>query len=211
MHGPYNTDTERSQAQISEPAFNEHDAASAKVNVTFFKTFAAKTNTTDNLTLMELRERVLNAAAREKGKLPWLKLAIFGKKRTDQNSLRHDANVTQITGIELDYDDEKIAFDHAVNAVKAMCISALIYTSPSHAPDAPRWRILALTSQPLPPEMRAKLVARLDGFLKAKLGAEKIAANESFTLSQAYYYGWVMNKQGLDHRAEVSRFRAEVK
>jgi hypothetical protein len=51
--------------------------------------------------------------------------------------------------------------------------------------------------------MRAKLAAHIDGFLKAKLGVEKIAANESFTVSQSYYYGYVMNKPGLDHRAEV--------
>lgn len=203
MHAPYNADIAGSQAQISEPPVNEQDATNAKVHVTFFKNFAAKTNTTDKLTLMELRERVLDAAAREKGKLPWLKLAIFGKKRTDENSLRHDANVTQITGIELDYDDEEIAFDDAVNAVKAMGISALIYTSPSHSAAAPRWRVLVPTSRPLPPETRAKLVAQLNGFLKTKLGQAKIAASESFVLSQAYFYGWVMNKQGLDHRAEV--------
>ncbi|MCK1575844.1 DUF3987 domain-containing protein [Bradyrhizobium sp. 174] len=180
------------------------DLAKVKVHVTFFRDHAAARYTTDNLTLMDLHERVLNAARREKGKLPWLKLAIFGNKRTDQNSLRHDANVTQITGIELDYDDEMIAFDDVVKVVKEMGICALIYTSPSHSPDAPRWRILAQTSQPLPPKMRAKLVARLNGFLIAKLGAQKIAASESFTLSQAYYYGWVTTKQDRDHRAEVT-------
>ncbi|WP_027577275.1 DUF3987 domain-containing protein [Bradyrhizobium sp. WSM1743] len=179
------------------------DRAEVKVHVTFFKNHAASTLTTDNLTLMELRERVLNASNREKGKLPWLKLAIFGNKRSDANSLRHDSNVLHITGIELDYDGEKIAFDEVVKVVEEMGISALIYTSPSHTSAAPRWRILALTSQPLLPEVHAKLVARLNGFLKAKLGAETVAASESFTLSQAYYYGWVMNKPGLDHRAEV--------
>ncbi len=46
-------------------------------------------------------------------------------------------------------------------------------------------------------------MARLNGCLKAKLDAEKIAASESFVLSQAYFYGWVMNKPDLDHRVEV--------
>lgn len=179
------------------------DLAEAKVHVTYFKNHAATTLTTENLTLMELRERVLNASNREKGKLPWLKLAIFGKKRSDENSLRHDANVLHITGIEVDYDEENIAFDDALKAVGEMGISALVYTSPSHSLGAPRWRILAPTSQPHPPAMRAKLVARVNGLLKMKLGAEKIAASESFTLSQAYFYGWVMKKPGLDHRAEV--------
>src|SRR5262249_8818776 len=75
--------------------------------------------------------------------------------------------------------------------------------SPSHSAAAPRWRIVAPTSQRLPPETRAKLVARVDGFMKSQIGIEKVAANESFTLSQAYYYGWVMNKPGLDHRVQA--------
>src|SRR5205085_3863438 len=158
--------------------------------------FAAKTLTTETLTLSDLCERVRNASARKKGKLPWLKLAVFGKKRTDKNSLRHDANVLEITGIELDCDDEKIGFDDAVNAVRAMGISALVYTSPSHSPDAPRWRIVAPTSKPCPNEMRAKLVARVNGYLKKALGVDQVAAPESFALSQAYYYGWVMSKPG---------------
>ncbi|MCK1605457.1 DUF3987 domain-containing protein [Bradyrhizobium sp. 166] len=48
------------------------------------------------------------------------------------------------------------------------------------------------------------MVARLNGALKTKLGAETIAASESFKLSQAYFYGWVMNQPDRDHRAEVS-------
>ncbi|MGY4317226.1 DUF3987 domain-containing protein [Bradyrhizobium sp. JR3.5] len=175
----------------------------AKVHVTFFKDHAAKTLTTDNLTLAELRERVLDAARREKDQLPWLKLAKFGNQRSVNDSLRHDANVTEITGIELDYDDERVAFDDALKAISEMGISALAYTSPSHTRASPRWRILAPTSQPLPPAMRVTLIARLNGALKTKLGAEKIAADESFRLSQAYFYGWVMNKPGLEHRADV--------
>lgn len=175
----------------------------AKVHVTFFKNFAAKSYTTDTLTLFDLEERIQNASAREKGKLPWLKCAVFGNKRSDKNSLRHDPNVLEITGIELDYDCEKITFADAVKAVAAMGISALVYTSPSHSPDAPRWRVVAPTSKPLPPDMRAKFVARVNGFMMAELGVERLAAGESFALSQAYFYGWVMNKPGLDHCAEV--------
>lgn len=180
------------------------DFNAAKVHVTFFKDYAANTRTTENLTLIELRERVLNAAAREKGKLPWLKLAAFGNLRSVKGSLRHDANVTEVTGIELDYDDERIAFDDAFKAVSEMGIAALVYTSPSHSPGAERWRILAPTSQALPPATRVKLVARLNGALKTKLSADPVAANESFALSLSYYFGWVMNKPDLDHRAEVS-------
>lgn len=190
------------RAPLFEP-WEEPPPRLAKIHVTFFKDFAAKTYTTDDLTLIELEERIQNASARRKDDLPWLKLAEFGKKRTAEGSLRHNANVVQITGVELDYDDKKIAFDDVVNAIQEMGIIALAYTSPTHSVAAPRWRILAPTSQRLQPDMRAKLVARLNGCLKAKFGGEKIAASESFALSQSYFYGWVMNKQGLDHRSEV--------
>jgi hypothetical protein len=189
-----------------------HDKSSPKkqaadtdhtIHVTFFKDYAAERLTTDNLTLSQLCERVRNASSRKKADLPWLKLAQFGIKRSDNNSLRHDANVESICGIEIDYDEERITFDDVLSALQEISVSSLLYTSPSHTAGVPRWRVLAPTSKPLPPEMRAKLVARLNGCLKVKLGVDELAATESFTLSQAYYYGWVCDAPKPDHRAEV--------
>jgi hypothetical protein len=151
-----------------------------------------------------LAERIRNASRRTKAALPWLKLAKFGTKRSDKNSLRHDGNLDAITGCEIDYDGEQISFDDALKVLGEMHISALTYTSPSHTPDAPRYRILAPTSKPLPPAMRAALVARINGFMKAKLGVEKFAATESFAISQAYYFGWVTTNTNRDHRVEVT-------
>ena len=173
------------------------------VHVTFFKDFAANSLTTDTVTLADLSERVLNASARKKDRLPWLKMAMFGMKRTDRNSLRHDANVDQITGVEIDYDDEKIAFDDVLTVLRELGVQSLLYTSPSYTLAAPRWRVLAPTLEPLAPEMHNALLARLNGFLKARLGAERIAKGESFALSQAYYYGWVCDAPKPHHRAEV--------
>jgi hypothetical protein len=167
------------------------DIGDHKIHVTFFPDFAAERYTIDDLTLGDLRERVLNASVREKAKLPWLKLAKFGTQRTDKNCLRHDANVLQITGIEIDYDIEEVAFANALTALNELQIAALLYTSPSHSSDKPRWRVLAPTSEPLVPELRAKLVAQLNGALKAKLGVDQLAKGESFALSQSFYYGWV--------------------
>jgi hypothetical protein len=182
---------------------NAEDLGEAKVHVTFFSDFAAKSYTTDSLTLSELQERIENASAREKSKLPWLKLAVFGNKCSEKRSLRHDANVVQITGIELDYDIEQVSFDDAVKAVEATGIHALLYTSASHTPEKPRWRILAPTSKPCAPELRYNLAARLNGVLKAKLNVEVIAKSESFALSQSYFYGWVCDSPKPHHRAVV--------
>ncbi len=177
--------------------------AETKINVTFFPDKSGAKCTTENVTLGELREYVLNTSRRKKDALPLLKLAMFGAKRTAQGSLRHNANVLQITGVELDYDGEQIGFAAALEVLTSMGVSALLYTSRSHREAAPRWRIVAPTSQPCPPDVRAKLLARLNGFLKAELGVAELAAVESFTLSQAYFYGWVSDGPKPDHRAEV--------
>jgi hypothetical protein len=112
--------------------------------------------------LGELRKRALDTTADTKEKLPLVKLATFGGKRSEQNSLRHNANVESITGVEGDYDDETVPFDKAVELIRQSRLNALLYTSPSNTADKPRWRILCPASQPQAPEERVKLVARVN-------------------------------------------------
>jgi hypothetical protein len=118
--------------------------------------------------------------------LPWIKLAVFGDRRSGLNCLRHNANVLGITGVEGDYDGEKVSFAVAVRILRASKVAALLYTSPSHTAKAPHWRVLAPTSIRLPPERRTPLLARING-----LFGGSIFAPESFTLSQSYYFGAV--------------------
>ena len=165
------------------------------LHVTFFGDKFATTLTAERLTLSALCDRILVTTANTKAKLPWLKLAKFGNKRTNKNSLRHDANVISISGIETDYDGEETSFEEAVACIKRHHLLALIYTSPSHTEEKPRWRVLCPTSRDLPPEERAKLVARLNGIFGG------VFAPESFTLSQSYYYGSVNNN--AEHRAVI--------
>jgi hypothetical protein len=148
-------------------------------------------------TLAELAMEIRRNDAEVREGLPWLKLARFGDQRSAAGSLRHDANVVAITGVETDYDGEQLAFDEAVEILKQAKVEAILYTSPSHRDDKPRWRILAPTSQELPPEERTKLVARLNGLFGG------ILARESFVLSQAYYYGSVGENPA--HRAILLR------
>jgi hypothetical protein len=165
------------------------------MNVTFFADHGASTLSTADMTLQELRALILKTTVRTKDKLPWLKLATFGDKRTKENSLRHNANVEAITGIELDYDAEKMSFDEAVAIVQQARLTALVYTSPSHTSAKPRWRIVLPTSRDLPPVERKKLVARVNGLFGG------IFAGESFTLSQAYFFGAVNGNP--EHKAEI--------
>lgn len=155
------------------------------IAVTFFADAGAGAKEEQTGTLRELAAIVRDVRASSKGALPWLKLASFGARRTERNSLRHDANVLSISGVEGDYDGALITMERARQIVSQAGIAALLYTSPSHTPGAPKWRILCPASQGLPPSERGRLLARVNGLFVGAL------AHESFTLSQAYYYGAV--------------------
>jgi hypothetical protein len=163
--------------------------------LTTFKDYAAATKHEEFWTLRALAERIRATTASEKEALPWLKLARFGDVRTDKNSLRHDANVQAISGIEGDYDGERITIAEAVERLEQQGIAALIYPSPSFTKDAPRWRALCPTSAELPPDRRRPMLGRLNGLLGG------IFSRESWTLSQCYYFGSVNRNPW--HRVEL--------
>jgi AAA domain/Primase C terminal 2 (PriCT-2) len=165
-----------------------------KIRVTFFATYAATAKTEKNIDLAELQSIIFHATAATKADLPWLKLAAFGDKRSKNNSFRHDANVVSISGIELDYDLGEVSFDAASNKLKEARLTAILYTSPSYTVPKPKWRVLLPTSQDLPPTERTKLAARVNGLFGGTF------AGESFTLSQAYYYGSVASNP--EHRVD---------
>ena len=169
-----------------------------KIHITFFTNFAAATKTEKDLTLPELHGLILKTSGPTKEKLPWLKLACFGEKKTDKGSLRHDANVTGTTGIELDYDGEqKISFDAAVTTLREMKCRGIVYATPSHTPELPRWRLLLPTSETLPNDMRNRLAHRVNGFFGC------VFKGESFVLSQSFYYGKAKDNAAADHRGEI--------
>lgn len=121
----------------------------------------------------------------KKEDMPLLKLATFGALRSDKGSLRNDANVVCVTGIEGDYDGEQISVADAKRRLEAHGIRAVLYTSASHTPGAPRWRVLAPLSRQHLPEERRGLVDKLNHALGGILAAE------SFTLSQSFYFGQI--------------------
>lgn len=172
------------------------------MNVTFFPNQYALTLSTQEMALPELRDRILKTTAASKAKLPFLKLACFGDKRSPRkkngrggNCLRNDDNVVEITGIELDYDGKVMPFEEAIAIVEQAKLHALLYTSANYKAEKPKWRIVLPTSCALPPPEREKHVARVNGLFGG------IFADESFVLSQSYYYGAINGNP--DHRAEI--------
>jgi hypothetical protein len=165
------------------------------VAVTLFEDYAATSKREGTPNLRHLAVRIASTTAARKDQLPWLKLARFGEARTGKNSLRHDANLLAISGVEADYDGEEIPFGQAIEIATKADLLCLLYTSPSHSPDKPRWRVLCPTSEELPPERRTHLLGRLNGAFGG------IFSGESWTLSQSYYFGSVASNP--DHRVEL--------
>src|SRR5271168_2378279 len=153
--------------------------------ITIFPNFGASSKREEELSVAKLTDRITRATAPRKADLPWLKMARFGDLRTKVGSLRHDRNVLAITGVEADYDGEDIGVDKAVKILQDGSILAIIYTSPRHCEDAPRWRVLCPFSREYSPEQRSAFLDRLNGLFGG------IFSPESWTLSQSYYYGSV--------------------
>jgi hypothetical protein len=165
-----------------------------RVRVTFFDDEFANTLTFKDIEFWELQHLILKTTAATKSQLPFLKLATFGNEtKPGKKSLRYNANVKSISGIELDYDDMEMSFQEAIDVLRNAHLTAILYTSPSHVIDKPKWRVLLPTSTDLAPSERSKMVARVNGLFGG------IFAGESFTLSQAFYFGSVASNP--HHRA----------
>lgn len=130
-----------------------------------------------------------------KAACPLLKLGAFGDQLSKKGSLRHDANLLFISGVEGDHDAGVISPQDAAALMRQAGVAGIIYTTPSHTAAAPRWRVLAPVSQNYQPAIRRELTARLNHVFAGTL------ATESFTLSQAYYFGRVA---GAPYEAYVS-------
>jgi AAA domain/Primase C terminal 2 (PriCT-2) len=169
----------------------------SKLAVTIFPDQYAKSMRVKSMTLCELRDLIQTTSGRSKAVLPFVKLASFNGVHNENNCLRYNAAVEEISGIELDYDKGEMTLDAAIAIAKKAKLAVLFYTSASYSELKPRWRLLAPTSKLLPPGEHAKLVARVNGLYGG------VFSPESFTLSQSYYYGSVKNNPA--HRAVVTK------
>jgi hypothetical protein len=138
------------------------------------------------VTLSSLQRSHYEIVASEKSLLPLIKLAKFGDQRTKNGSLRSDNNLLTITGIEGDYDDGNVSIEEACKRLDAAGINGLILPTPSHTSDFPRWRVICPISAERTVELRDTFSAHLNNALGG------ILARESFTKSQAFYFGSVV-------------------
>jgi hypothetical protein len=167
----------------------------APFGITYFPDRSAAVSSEQTTSIEELARLISSTTAAAKERLPWLKLARFGTLPSTKGSLRWDSNVIAVTGAEGDYDGEAVSFEEAVEILDKAGIHSIVYTSPSHTPKKPRWRVLCPFSRELSPTERAPMIGRLNGLFGGIFSAE------SWTLSQSYYYGSVNGNS--DHRAEI--------
>jgi len=95
-----------------------------------------------------------------KDAMPLLKLAVYGEHRSNDGFLRNGANIDFVSGSEGDYDGERAHPEEALTSLGMANVRALVYTSPSHTPDKPRWRVLLPFSVELPAGHRAAIDSR---------------------------------------------------
>jgi len=155
--------------------------------ITIFPDNLARKKHQETLDLAGLEALILATRAPSKDRLPLLKMALFGDVPSTRNCLRHDANMLDITGIEVEHDSGKTSFKQAVKILTAAGLCCLIYSTPSHVPiERERWRVLLPLSKPRPNSERKHLVELVNGLFDGAL------APESFKpLSQAFYFGVV--------------------
>ena len=122
---------------------------------------------------------------------PLVKLASFGQQRSEKGSLRNDDNVIEVFGVEGDYDAGEMTPEQAAERLESFGLRATIYTSWSHTPAAPKWRVLVPLSRPVEPSQRLAYAETLNGMLGGVL------APESGVLSQSYFVG---RQPGADYK-----------
>lgn len=118
-----------------------------------------------------------------KGALRLLSQSVYGDKRSAKESYRHAANVVGCWGVELDYDGERVPFETAVQRLREARVTFFAFTTPSHRPEAPRWRALLPFDRMEPPEAREIAAERANAIVGGWV------ARESFNLSSSFYAG----------------------
>lgn len=156
-----------------------------KLAVTMFPSQSATSKSERLLTLRELAAEIRQNRVADKGRLPWYKLARFGDQRTEKNSLRSDANLISITGIEVDHDGGGLSLTDGIARLEQHGVAAMVYTSPSHLQPGKgeRWRVFIPLSREFPPSDRKEFCRQVNGIFDGKID------QVLFTLSQSYYGG----------------------
>lgn len=165
------------------------------MRLTLFSSLTDPTAPTHEIAWPDLVERLKAPAVyADKYLCPLIKLAVFGNTRSPKGMLRNDANVVAVSGIELDYDGQTLALADGAERLARAGVRSVLYTSASHKPNAPRWRVLIPLKGEYPPAYRRSLYDAANAILGG------VCDPVSATLSQAYFIGAV---DGVEYECRV--------
>ncbi len=99
------------------------------MTVTVFSDQYASTKTEMELSPAKLAEWIIRQRAAAKSKLPYIKLATFGMKRSPKKSLRWNENVDSVNGVEVDYDGGTIPPEVMAASMKAAGVAGVVVTT----------------------------------------------------------------------------------
>jgi predicted P-loop ATPase len=156
-----------------------------RVPVAIFDNVGGKTMTMVDMSVEELHEMAVTNGAARKEDLPLFVYGRFGANRTADGSLRHDANLLARTGWVVEHDAGAMLFSEAKARVEGAGIACFGYTTGSHTPAAPRWRLGGPFSRDLSAAEMPRMHARINGLLGGVLAAE------SAKLTQSWFIGRV--------------------
>jgi hypothetical protein len=167
------------------------------MRITFFRSIGDREATPSERAWDEIVARAREPRAYpSKHVMPLIKLAAFGSARSHRGFLRNEDNMLALSGVEGDYDAEQVSPEDAIAALGMAGVAALVYTTPSHTPERPRWRVLAPLAAEAEPAARRGLLGRINGVLDGVLAAE------SFVPAQTYFWGRV---EGAPYAAYEAR------
>jgi len=130
------------------------------ITVTIFPNFAAKVKEVWDMTLPEIGLMIEAENRKRKNLLPWMKLAAFGGTRTPKGSLRHDANVLAISGVEVDHDSGR-PIEEAIGLLQAAAYAQFVRQSVVSAfPKAARRERLSSASERIEPAGTRSMVGQ---------------------------------------------------
>jgi len=114
----------------------------------------------------------------------WISLAVYGDRRSPNNSLRHSGNLNFVSGLEGDHDAGTVSIEEAAERARKAGFRALFHTTASHRPEAPRWRVLVPLAHERALSERDALMDRLNGELGGALTGESWTHSQSFLLGR---------------------------
>ena len=113
------------------------------ISISLFADVFAQTITRDELSMDDLAHEARRTVEACKDQLPLVKLAVFGDVRTTTGCLRHDANVVEVSGAEVDYDGRVYP---TVDAAEVMTKAGIAFWS-WHRPDRHKTRLSRASSR----------------------------------------------------------------